>query len=212
MRNLRPEDLHEAATLVRGAPKPLTQMAGIGSGFDAVLFVGYHSKKGTKYGTLDHTISSRTIDNITINGLEVGETAINAAIAGYYGAPLVFVSGDLAVTNEAKELVPNIVTVTVKEAVSRLAAKCISPKKAREMIKKGVTEALKRRAFIKPFVFKPPIEVKIKYMDSLMADAVAFLPFVERIDGRTISFTFDDYLKAFRVIRASIFIADAVSR
>jgi D-amino peptidase len=212
MRNLRPEELHEAAVLVRGSPKPLTQMEGIGPEFDAALFIGYHSKRGTRRGILDHTISGRTIDGITINELEVGETAINAAIAGYHGVPLVFVSGDLAVTREAEALIPDIATAAVKEAVSRTAAKCLNPKKARELIKKGVTEALGKRGSIEPFTFKPPIEMRIKYVDSLMADAVEFMPFVERIDGRTVAFVFNDYLKAFRALRASIYIAGAVSR
>jgi D-amino peptidase len=212
MRNLKPEELHEAAVLVSGSPKPLTQMAGIDREFDATLFVGYHSKKGTKRGILSHTISSGVIDSIIINGVEVGETTINAAIAGYHGVSCVFLSGDLAVTKEAEELVPGIVTVSVKEAVSRTAAKCINPKKARKLIKKGVTEALKKRDSIKTFTFKPPIEVRIKYRDSLMADAVEFIPIVERVNGRTIRFVLNDFLKAFNTVRASIYIAGAVAR
>jgi D-amino peptidase len=212
MRNLRSEELPENVMLVRGSPKPLTQMGGIDHQFDAALFIGYHAKRGTRCGILDHTISGRVIDSITINELEVGETAINAAIAGYYGVPLIFVSGDLAVTREVKEFIPNIVTVAVKEAVSRTAAKCINPKKARGLIKIGVKEALNKRRSIQPFTFKPPIQVTIKYVDSLMVDAVAFIPIMERIDGRTIRFVLDDYLQAFQLIRASIFIANGISR
>ncbi len=212
MMNLQPEELNEKALLVRGSPKALTQMAGIDRGFDAALFIGYHSKRGTMRGILDHTISGRIIDSITINGLEVGETAINAAIAGYHRVPLVFVSGDRAVAEEAEEIIPGIVTVTVKEAVSRTAAKCLHPKKARELIKKGVTEALKKLNSIELFIFESPIEAKVKYVNSVMADAVDFMPSAERIDGRTIGFVLDDYLKAFGAIRASIYIANAVSR
>jgi D-amino peptidase len=186
MRNLKPEELNATADLVRGSPKPLTQMAGINREFNAALFIGYHSKKGTQNGVLDHTISSRVIDSITLNGLEVGETALNAAIAGYYEVPLVFLSGDLAVTREANALVPNVITVAVKEAISRTAAKCLNPAKARKLIKAGVTNALKQRESIEP-------------------------PFIERVDGRTISFVSDNYLKAFGALRASIFIASAVS-
>ena len=212
MRNIKPEDLNEAAVLVRGSPKPLTQMAGIAERFDAVVFIGYHSKKGTKLGILSHTISGGVIDSVTINGMEVGETAINAAIAGYHGVPLVFVAGDLAVTKEAKEVNPEIVTVAVKEAVSRRAAKCLNPKVAGELIRKGVSEALQKRGAIEPFVFEPPVEIVAKYVNALMADAVAFMPSAERLDGRTVRFVQDDYLKAFGALRASIYIAGAVSR
>jgi len=212
MKNIKPEDLHEAAVLVRGRPKPLSQMAGIDSSLDAALFIGYHSMKGTLHGVLSHTFSGRTIDSLTVNGMEIGETAMNAAIAGYHGVPLVFVSGDLAVVKEAQALNPNIVTVAVKEAVARTAAKCIHPKRSRELIKKGVTEALKKRESIEPFTFQPPIEVLVKYANSLIADAVEYMPSAERIDGRTIRFVLDDYLKAFGAFRASVEIASAVSR
>ena len=187
-------------------------MAGIDSSFDAALFIGYHSMKGTLHGVLSHTFSGRTIDSLTVNGMEIGETAMNAAIAGYHGVPLVFVSGDLAVTKEAHVLNPNMVTVAVKEAVARTAAKCIHPKKARELVKKGVTEALKKRKSIEPFTFKPPIEMLVKYANSLIADAVELMPSAERVDGRTIRFVLDDYLNTFGAFRASVEIASAVSR
>jgi D-amino peptidase len=212
MKNIQPEDLHEETVLVRGRPKPLSQMAGIDSSFETALFIGYHSMKGTLHGILSHTFSGRTIDSLTVNDMEIGETGMNAAIAGYYGVPLVFVSGDVAVTKETQALNPNIVTVAVKEAIARTAAKCIHPKKARELIKKGVTEALRTRKSIVPFTFKPPIEMLVKYTNALIADAVEFIPSAERVDGRTIRFVLDDYIKAFGAFRVSVEIASAVSR
>jgi D-amino peptidase len=200
MKNMKPEDLHEAATLVRGTPKPLS------------LFVGYHSMKGTLRGILSHTYSGRAIASLTVNGLEIGETALNGAVAGYYGVPLIMVAGDLATTLEAKALNPDIVTVAVKEAVSRTAAKTPHPKVAREMIRKGAAEAMGKIGSIEPFVFKPPIEMYVKFTNAVMADGVEFMPTAERVDGRTIRFVLDDYLKAFGAFVASVAIAGAVSR
>lgn len=212
MMNMQPEDLHEAAVLVRGRPKPLSQVEGVNRSFDAAIFIGYHSMKGTPHGILSHTFSSRAIDYLKVNGREIGETAMNAAIAGYHGVSLIFVSGDLAVTKEALALNPNIVTVAVKEAVSRTAAKCLHPTRARALIKSGVTEALRKRESIEPFIFHPPIEMLVKFASSLMADGVEFMPSAERIDGRTVRFVLEDYLKAFGAFRASVEIADAVSK
>ncbi len=212
MTNIPPEDLNEAAVLVRGTPKPLSQVAGLEEGFDAAVFIGYHSKKGTRLGVLSHTYSGRVVDSLTVNGMEIGETAMNAALAGRYGVPLVFVSGDLAVTKEAEELNTKIRTVAVKEAVSRTAARCINPKRARELIKDGVAEALKDRGSIEPFTFEPPIEMEVRYANALMADAVEFMPSAERVDGRTVRFVLDDYLKAFNAFIASVYISSAVSR
>jgi D-amino peptidase len=210
MNNIEPDALNETAVLVRGTPKPLSQMAGIDSSFDAAIFVGYHSMRGTLHGILSHTFSSKTIESLTINGMEAGETVMNAAIAGYYGVPLVFVSGDLAVTKEAKAIIPEIETVAVKEAISRTAAKCLHPKRARKLIKETVTGALKRRTSIQPFVFKPPIGFDVRYTNAGMADAVEFMPSAKRIDGKTVRFVLDDYLEAFGAFRASVYIAFAV--
>ncbi|MDH5792736.1 MAG: M55 family metallopeptidase [Candidatus Bathyarchaeota archaeon] len=211
MTNIEPEELNRAATLARGTPKPLSQMAGIDGSFDAAVFVGYHSMKGTLRGVLSHTFSGRAIESLRINGMEVGETAMNAAIAGYHGVPLVFVSGDLAVTREAKALNPEIEVVAVKEAVSRTAAKCLNPARARELIREKVTRALEKRKSIEPFSFESPIEVLVRYTNAGMADAVGFMPSSERVDGKTIRFVLDDYLKAFGAFRASVYIAGAVS-
>ena len=67
-RNLMPEDVHEAAQLVRGMPKQYNMMEGIEEGHDAALYVGYHSMNGTEKGILCHTISSSRIEAIYING------------------------------------------------------------------------------------------------------------------------------------------------
>lgn len=75
----------------------------------------------------------------------------------------------------------------------------------------NVAKALKKKDSIKPFIFKPPIEALVRYTNARMADAVEFMPSAERIDGKTVRFVQDDFLKAFGAIRASIYIAGAVS-
>ena len=71
---------------------------------------------------------------------------------------------------------------------------------------------LKIRDSVKPFTFKSPIEARVKYVSTEMVDAVEFMPSAERIDGRTVKFVLSDYIKAFRAVRSSIWIASAVSR
>src|SRR5205807_9229414 len=43
MRNLLAEELHQAAELLSGDPKPRSMVEGIDAGFDAALFIGYHA-------------------------------------------------------------------------------------------------------------------------------------------------------------------------
>ena len=211
MRNIEPEALNKAAVLVRGTPKPLTQMAGIDGSFDAVLFVGYHAKKGTEHGVLSHTISGRAIERVTINGMEAGETAINAGIAGHFGVPVVFLAGDQSTAREAKALDPGIEVAVVKEAIGRTSAKCLHPEVARALIKEKVAKALKGGVKVKPFAFESPVEIVVRFTNSRMGDAVEFMPSAERLDGKGIRFVQDDFVGAFNALRASIFIAGAVS-
>jgi D-amino peptidase len=211
MRNILPEELNEAAILVRGTPKPLTQISGIDGSFDAAMFVGYHSKKGTIHGILSHTISGRVIEKITINNMEVGETAINAGIAGHYGVPLAFISGDKAATLEGKEVNPEVEVAAVKEAVGRTAAKCLHPAVARKMIKENASKGLRNLGQMKPFKFDTPVEVVVRYTNARMADAVVFMPSAERLDGKSIKFVQDDFIKAFGALRASISIAGSIA-
>jgi D-amino peptidase len=210
MNNINPVELHRSATIVRGNPKPLSQVSGIDGGFDAAMFVGYHSMKGTLRGTLSHTYSGTNIASLHINGIEVGETAMNAGIAGFYGVPLVLVTGDVAVTREAKAINPEIVTVAVKEAVSRHAADCIHPENAREMIRQGAAEAVKKRKSIKPHVVAQPVDFTIRFTEASRADAAMFIPTAERLDGMTVRFIQKDYITAFNAFMAAIMCSSTV--
>src|SRR5213595_776288 len=112
MRNLLAEELHQAAELLSGDPKPRSMVEGIDSGFDAALFIGYHARAGTPHAVLDHTYADR-IHEVRLNGRPVGELGINAALAGVSGVPVALVSGDAALAAEAKELLGDDVTTVV---------------------------------------------------------------------------------------------------
>jgi D-amino peptidase len=186
-------------------------MSGISDEFDAALYVGYHAMKGTENGIICHTFSLG-VDGIFINGRETGEFGLNAALAGFYGVPSVFISGDAAVAAEAKSFVSNIKAAVVKWGVGRYAAKCLHPKKARILIKRTVTEALTNTGSIEPFKVKEPVEVKLRYITSTMADIAAVLPYVERVDGRTVKAVFKDYPEAIRGLIAAVFLSGTVEQ
>jgi len=206
MKNLQPEDVHEEAYLIRGSPKPGAMMEGISEEFDAVLYIGYHAMKGTLNGVLAHTISGTAVDGIFINDRETGEFGLNAALAGWYGVPSVFISGDAAIAAEAKSFVSGIHTAIIKWAMGRQAAKCLHPKKSTAIIKKSVTEALKDLKDDKLYKVEEPVDFKIRFSNSVGSDAASLLPYLERLDGRTLRATFDDYPTAVRALRAAIYL------
>ena len=102
MRNIVASDLNPRASLITGTPKPLSMMQGIDPSFDAALFIGYHARAGSAPAILDHTISSATVRSVRINGKELPEMGINGAIAGYYGVPVIMLSGDTETCAQAK--------------------------------------------------------------------------------------------------------------
>src|SRR2546426_9539670 len=122
MRNLLAEELHQAAELVSGDPKPRSMVQAIDAGFDAALFIGYHARAGTRNAILDHTYADR-IHEVRLNGKPVGELGLNAALAGALGVPRALLSGGSAGATEAKDLLGQGGGAgIVKEAGSRPAA------------------------------------------------------------------------------------------
>jgi len=210
MRNIDAGDLDPRATLITGTPKPLSMMQGIDPSFQACLFVGYHAKAGTENAVLDHTISGSVVRGIKVNGLELPELGLNALIAGYYGVPVVLVTGDTAVCRQATEILgKDVVTVAVKEAYGRLAAKLVPMIEARQKIEAGVREALGKLAGAKPYKLAGPYRFELAYHVSAQADMGAMIPGATRLDARTLAFTADDYIQGFRTLRAMISIAPA---
>ena len=200
MRNLLAEELHEAAQLISGGPKPLSMMEGVADGHEAALFIGYHARAGTGHAILDHTYADRILE-VRLNGRPVGELGLNAALAGVHNVPVALVSGDSALAAEARELLGEAVaTVVVKEAVGRHAARSLAPAVACRLIREGVAKTLKRRHV--PFVVPPPVTLEVAFAMTVEADMAAVCPGAVRTDARTVSYTHDDYREVFRAWRA----------
>lgn len=206
MTNLLIEKIHPGATLITGAPKPLSMMQGIDSTFQAAIFVGYHARMGT-HGVLSHTISGAVVANIWVNNILVGETGINAGLAGYFGVPVVLVTGDDVVCEEAKSLLPWVHTATVKRAVNRNSAQCLPPERVKEVLRDATIRALGDIKNAKPWLPASPVTFKVEFKDSGLQANAARMPFVKEIDPRTLAFTADDYLTAFTGLRSMIALA-----
>jgi D-aminopeptidase len=83
-------------------------------GCDAALLVAMHAMAGTPDGVMSHTVSGTEWRNLRFNGTLVGETGINAALCGHWRCPVLMVTGDAAVCEEATELLgPGLTTVVV---------------------------------------------------------------------------------------------------
>lgn len=126
--NIDVELLDKRARLIRSWPRPLGMMQGIDESFAAAALIGYHAAEGSSPGVLAHTFTGKV--SVALNGTAVPEAGISAAIAGEFGVPIVFVSGDQVITRETKRLLGNLETATVKEAIGFSSAIMIHPELA----------------------------------------------------------------------------------
>ena len=211
MRNILIEELNPKAKLISGLTKPLDMMQGIDESFDLAMFVGYHAMAGTDAAVLNHTIYGSMIQDVWVNDRLVGETGINAGVAGYFGVPVGAVSGDDKLAKEAIGLLGNIEVAVVKEGIDRYVARCLALAESRERIRAAAKRAVERRGELKPFTHTSPATFKIRFTSTTEAAIPCLLPVAKRVDSRTVSFTQNDYLDAFRLFRSVLTLASAIS-
>ncbi len=208
MRNIVADDLNTAASLITGSPKPLSMMQGIDSSFDAAVFVGYHARAGSAPAILDHTISSANVRSIRINGKELPEMGINGAIAGYYGVPVVMLSGDSETCAQARAIFgTEFVTAAVKGAIGRTAARLLPLGEARKLLKDSAQAALAKRGTIPAFKLTAPYSFELEFLTSLQAEMPSLVAGVKRTNARTVTFGSADYIEGFKMLRALIALA-----
>jgi D-amino peptidase len=211
MRNIVPDAINPRASLVTGAPKPLTMMQGIDSSFDACIFVGYHSRAGSTPAILDHTISGGTIFAIKINGQELPELGINAAIAGYYKVPVIMLSGDSETCSQAKTILgADLVTAVVKEATGRQAARLLPAEEARNRLREAAYEAVQKKDKVAPFRLNAPFTFEVQFHNSAQSEMPMMLPQLKRLNARAVTFTSNDYIEGFKLLRAVIALAGSI--
>jgi D-amino peptidase len=203
MRNLFVEKIldHPAVRIRSGWQKPFSMVSGLQETRpDFAVFVGYHARAGA-HGVLSHTYRAQIFFEVKLNGVAVGETGLNAALAGYFGVPLALVTGDDAVAAEALALIPGSHTAQVKEAVSRYSAVFNSHSENLKLLEAAGREATQKK-YWQLYKVSQPVAIEITMFDPAMADAAELLPQVKRLSPRTIVIESHDYSQAFRLMLA----------
>lgn len=193
--NILIDKLPKDIQIVRSWPRPLMMMQGIDESFDAAIFIGYHSSTHNTKGVRAHTISSGRLTDIRLNGTSVPEAVINAAIAGHFGVPVVMISGDDAIVEEAKQLLGDVEGAVVKWAYSFHSARTMTPRAANDVIGETVKRALGRISEFKPYEVTTPVELEISFKNYLPSLLLEYLPIVERIDSHSIRFKGKDMVE-----------------
>lgn len=159
--NLVYDELDERCDIFNGVH--YRRFAMLDRDFTGLLFIGYHARDNTVAAPIAHTFSSAAYQWIKINGREVGEMAVDAAVAGLLGVPPLLVASDDKAVAEAREFFPGITTVTTKVGYSWNAALSKHPRRVLKEIEAAVQTAVAHRAQVPPFAFSTPLEVEIRY-------------------------------------------------
>lgn len=211
-RNILIEQLDPRGRLNSGSPRPLSMVEGVDAGVDGVLFVGYHARVGTPDAVLDHTWSTGRVAGLWLNGQEIGEIGLNAAVCGHFGVPVLMITGDQSACAEAAALMPGIEPVVVKRATGRNSAECLPPQETALRIEQAaarVVRDLENGEAIPPFRLTPPITVEVAFIRSEMADAAAIMPGAQRLEGKRVQFVAQDMPEAYRAFRALVGLASS---
>jgi len=181
--------------IVRSWPRPLMMMEGIDETFDAALMIGYHASTTNTRGVRAHTMSSSNLTAVRLNGIEMSEGGINAAIAAHFGVPVVMVSGDDAVVDEIRGLLGDVEGAVVKEALSFHSARTLTPEAGRARIAEAVARALARLDDFRPYAVDAPYRLELSFKSYTAAELLAYLPNVDRVDAHTVRFTGRDMIE-----------------
>lgn len=212
MSNLLPDQVDTRAELLLGSPKiPWGMMQGIDDGADAAVFIGYHAAAGTTNATLEHTFSSATLTEVTVNDETWSETRFNAAIAGEFDVPVALVAGDDIACAQAREFLPRATVVTTKTAVGREVVRSLHPTAACESIEREVGKALNTVGDLAPYRPEGPFTLVAGLVSSLMAESCTLLPGTERVSARQVRYTCDDVPTLKKAISCWIALARSAS-
>ena len=175
MNNLDPAELHGRATYVAGRHKPLYMMQGMDETVDAVFFVGYHGSISGESSVLSHTYNPSVVSKAELNGVECGESGINALVALGCGAPVVLITGDQQTITEGDPFFRDAERVVVKESITRFSAAQLHPLDAREKIAAAAPRPLRRAVAIPAPDIALPARLDVHVQTSAMS-AVPAMP------------------------------------
>lgn len=189
------EEFPENVSIALNSREVFDEVLGLDDTFDALVCIGAHGHPLIADAILCHCWNVR---EVTFNGKTLTETCLDASLAGYYGVPLVAISGDEASVNFIKQNVaPKMATAVVKKGIGQYSAISLNPKKTRKIIKEAVKDGVKRRNEIPPLTFKDPVTVEIDYPTQFNAYASKHFMGDERISATKIRYVAENAKEAY---------------
>ncbi len=200
--NVNQDVLPKGVKVIRGfSGHPYSMVDGLDSTFDGCVFIGYHSGASKAGNTLSHTESTKPF-YVKLNDRVVGEFDLYAYACIKEGVPILFLSGDKEMCEEAKEVFPSLTVCAVKEAKGASTIN-YNVKEVLEEIELKVEESVKNIKNIKNPPLPSQFELEVCYKNPARAEKNSYYPGIERINSNTIKYKNKDY---FEILRTFSFI------
>jgi D-amino peptidase len=196
-RNIIPSERPSYAELNRGwSGHPFCMVSGVEEGFGALAFTGYHSPAHSAFNPLAHTLTT-DLDEITINGIRASEFLIHSYIAAMLNIPVIFLSGDMGICEEAKTLIPGIVVVPTNYCRGN-GVSSNQPQASQQLIHDGMKRAVENNGVNCIPKLPSSFEVTVKYHVHHHAYKNSFYPGTTQVGEKTIAFSSDNYWDVMR--------------
>jgi D-amino peptidase len=202
---LEPAKIDSRAGLIRGRPRRFGMLEGVDGGVQGVVFLGYHGTAGSG-GVLSHPYLAAGIHALRVNGEPAGEGTINAHLAGWFGVPVILVSGDDAACEEASRYASEAARVSTKQALNRFAARhrpAAAVHRDLAAAAAAALEMLRGRGFPDP---RPAagteMAAEIEFSSENCALAATAIPGVQQTGFRSVSYASSDIAGWYRCLGA----------
>jgi len=171
--------------------------------FGGAFFVGYHGAIGDADAVLCHTYTPSVIYEVRLNDVRCSEATLNAALLGYYGVPVLLVTGDRTTVEGVREQMPWVQGVVVKESIGNFAAASLPPRAAQEAIREGAQAAVAAASHARAYRFDPPLRLDVVLAKTEQADLVEMIPGFARTGARSVRFEHEQYPVVFKAFVAT---------
>ena len=208
MSNILIEELDDRARLISGSNRLMCQLEGLDESYAGIFFVGHHGREGGSWHTvINHTLAGIAVTELKVNGTVVGETELNARVAGHFGVPALLVSGDDAYVAEVRESLPDVEAAVVKRGVDRYAAELLSPARAHAEIREKARLAVEKVGQVRPFVVSGAVTFEVEFKNTAQAHMTTTIPLIQQVGPKRITFRCDDMVTAYKLFWGCLIIA-----
>jgi D-amino peptidase len=197
--NILPCRLPQEVRLIRGwSGHPFMMLQELNNTFQAVALIGYHSRAKSGTSPLAHTMTGK-ITRIKLNDQDMSEFLIDVNTCAYVGVPLVFISGDQGICDEAVGVNPRIGTVAVKQGVGNSTIN-IHPDLALARIREGMLQAVKGSLNQPALPLPSHFTLEVDYRAAYNAYHDGFYPGAQQTGPTKVRFETDDYFDVLRFL------------